>query len=212
MTEYNERPFAEIEIHEANALQERLLVLQANFDGWGESYNQVLWVELFNDMKSFEKILCNFEILTFLYGYMATTALYAMMYKDALIYAGAGESICVSIEDNEGVRYNQLILCDIAATVRDYKKAVHYYKLVHPAASRETNAKLEDLTKQAAKTHEPLISMEPKALPSSYKYINTDIGTKERGIRVQMKGLHIGRAEAKRNIQGYQQTTNEHGK
>ena len=187
------------ETDEAVELRDRLYALMDTFEGFDDvSYQRKTWSDLLEDMKLFEKTVCNFEILIFFYGYMARTALNAEDAKTAICYAKAGESICRALNDEEGIRTNQQILCDIAASVYDFKIAKYYFCLANPSATPETDESLEILTEIAKSSQKPTTSMALKKQPPSFKFVNTELGPEEKSIRTCMKLLCVSRAEAKR--------------
>jgi hypothetical protein len=147
-------------------------------------------------MVAFEKEVANFEIMNFFYGYVARTALNAQLFKDSYSYALAGVETCKINKDEEGVRANQQILCDIAAATSNFKIASDYYLLANPGSKNSDD--LRFLINLSEKVESTPINFKTNKKPPSFKYCSSDLGRDERALRYLMKTMGISKNEAKK--------------
>lgn len=189
---------AKEEISIAQQLREREKKLVAEFKGFqSPDYDINDWVELLADMKQFEKELSNFEILEYLYGYIARVALNAQNFKDALCYANAGAVICENKNDKAGVWACQNIIRDLAVVTENFQLALDLSKQLGQPTSAANKALLCYLEMKAKLNIPPKFALTSKRKPSSFKYHDTEEGLKESKIRRVMKIMDISRSSAR---------------
>jgi hypothetical protein len=193
------------EIEEANELKSRLDRLQSSFNGFGPDYDKSVWVELLDDMKSFENLVSTFQILHFFYGYMARSALNAQEVIDCIIYANAGLELSKKEGDAEGISSCMTILCDLAVTVGCFTQAAEIFKASHPHeteySKRIYRILVDKSSKEESKDEYGFFTDER---PDSFKFVVGENTQEESTIRLLMSRMGVSRSTAKEYLKYYQ--------
>jgi len=158
------------EINEGSAFKAEFDALQDSFTGFGDGYNEAPWRQLLDNMIVFDSRIHTVEIRPFLFGYIARCALNCHEYSMAVSYAKASIMLNMDEEDQEGVNSSLMVLCDLAASLEDYKSAFNYFKQARPLATFDNDQNYHMLSELSGKLPDNRATiLDYDVLPDTYQ-------------------------------------------
>ncbi len=187
------------QIVQGKILSERFFSICHKFRGFDDpSFDIEENALLLRDLLDFEITVCSLDFLYMFYGYIGRMQLQTDCVENAIMYGQAALELNTRINDFEGIRSANNLLCDCAIANDAALIGVEYFKKAQPNL-KEQIAFLEKLPNNNASKICKLLAR--KGRPASFKHFDSkDSQHLEEAIRFIMITQHCSRETAKRYI------------
>ncbi|PSU31702.1 hypothetical protein [Photobacterium lutimaris] len=187
------------QVEQGKQLADRFFRICAEFRGFDDpgfiiADNQ----NLLEDLIQFEKVVCSLDFMYVFYGYIGRMFLQTGNPEKAVIYGLAALELCSKVNDYEGVKAAQNLLCDIAIANDAALVGVEYFKEANPSLIEEAEffSSLPNHNSMQVRKW-----LKRKSRPATYKYFEApEAKQKEEAIRFLMIAQNYTRATASKYV------------